>query len=163
MTSSAIDCDVTNRTKTERVGHRDNVKRSSFSSSFMDSLCRVRNKIIHVLSWRTVSALTWVLFWYLFPSLLRNSGNKHQNNLLVSAETVRHSGTLSFSICSSMYIIAVQTIGIHYGLFQYNCTKMLNYVFSHCPKMYIFIIWRQSFSCPLQNLNLLRGHIALCQ
>ena len=34
-----------------------------------------------------------VLFWYLFPSLLRNSGNKHQNNPLVSAETVRHSST----------------------------------------------------------------------
>ena len=40
-----------------------------------------------------MSALTRVLFWYLFPSLLRNSGNKHQNNPLVSAETVRHSST----------------------------------------------------------------------
>ena len=45
---------------------------------------------MYVLSWRTVSALTRVLFWYLFPSLLRNSENKHQNNPLVSAETVRH-------------------------------------------------------------------------
>ena len=34
-----------------------------------------------------------VLFWYLFPTLLRNSGNKHQNNPLVSGETVRHSST----------------------------------------------------------------------
>ena len=59
----------------------------------MDWLCRIRNKIICVLSWRTVSALTWVLCWCLFPSLLRNSGNKHQNNPLVSAETVRHSST----------------------------------------------------------------------
>ena len=49
--------------------------------------------MIYVLSWRTVSALTWVLFWYLFPSLLRKSGNKHQNNHLVSAETIRHSST----------------------------------------------------------------------
>ena len=48
---------------------------------------------MYVLSWRTVSALTRVLFWYLFPLLLRNSGNKHQNNPLVSAETVRHSST----------------------------------------------------------------------
>ena len=32
--------------------------------SFMDDLCRVRNKIMYVLSWRTVSALTGVLFWY---------------------------------------------------------------------------------------------------
>ena len=48
---------------------------------------------MYVLSWRTVSALTRVLLWYLFPSLLRNSVNKHQNNPLVSAETVRHSST----------------------------------------------------------------------
>ena len=33
------------------------------------------------------------LFLCLFPSLLRNSGNKHKNNPLVSAETVRHSST----------------------------------------------------------------------
>ena len=59
----------------------------------MDSLCRARNKIMYVLSWRTVSAPTRVLFWYLFPSLLRNSGNNHQNNPLVSAETIRHSST----------------------------------------------------------------------
>ena len=61
--------------------------------SFMDSLCRVRNKIMYVLSWRTVSVHTRVLFWYFFPSLLLNSGNKHQNNPVVSAETVRHSST----------------------------------------------------------------------
>ena len=48
---------------------------------------------MYVLSWRTISALTQVLFWCLFPSLLRNSGNKHQNNPLVSAETVRNSST----------------------------------------------------------------------
>ena len=62
-------------------------------SSFMEPLCRVRNKIMYVLSRWTVSALTRVLIWCLFPSLLRNSGNKHQNNPLVSAETVRHSST----------------------------------------------------------------------
>ena len=48
---------------------------------------------MYVLAWRTVSALTRVLVWYLFPLSLRNSGNKHQNNPLVSAETVRHSST----------------------------------------------------------------------
>ena len=48
---------------------------------------------MYVLSWSTVSALTLVLFWSLFPSLLRNSGNKHQNNPLVSAEKVRHAST----------------------------------------------------------------------
>ena len=40
-----------------------------------------------------VSVLTRELFWCLFPSLLHNAGNKHQNNPLVSAETVRHSST----------------------------------------------------------------------
>ena len=48
-------------------------------------VCRVRNIILYVLLWRTVNALTRVLFWCLFPSLLRNSGNKHQNSPLVSA------------------------------------------------------------------------------
>ena len=79
--------------KTERMRHGADVLRSSFLSSFMDPSCRVWNKIMYVLSWRTVSALTRVLFWCLFPSLLRNSGNKHQNDPLVSAETVRHSST----------------------------------------------------------------------
>ena len=57
-----------------------------------------KNIIMYVLSWRNVSVLTRVLFWCLFPSLLRNSGNKHQNNPLVSAETVRHSSYTLFSI-----------------------------------------------------------------
>ena len=49
---------------------------------------------MYVLSWRTVFALTpRVLFWCLFSSLLRNSGNKHKNNTLVSTETVRHEST----------------------------------------------------------------------
>ena len=51
------------------------------------------SKIMYVLSWRPVSALTRVLFGYLFHSLLRYSGNKHQNNPLVSIEIVRHSST----------------------------------------------------------------------
>ena len=38
-------------------------------SSFMEPLCRVRNKIMYVLSRWTVSALTRVLIWCLFPSL----------------------------------------------------------------------------------------------
>ena len=47
-------------------------------ASFLDLSCRVRNKI-------KLLFFTRVLFWCLFPSLLRNSGNKHQNNTLVSA------------------------------------------------------------------------------
>ena len=75
--------------------HQQNVKRAREKRgwcvkilvlvSFMDSLCRVRNKIMYVLLWRTVYALTRVLYRCLFPSLLRNSGNQHQNNPLVSA------------------------------------------------------------------------------
>ena len=60
-------------------------------SSFMESFCCVRNKIMYVLSWWTISLLTRVLFWCLFPSLLRNSENKLQNKPFVNAETVRHS------------------------------------------------------------------------
>ena len=60
-------------------------------SSFIDSLCRVRDKIMYVLSWWTLYALTRVLFWCLFPSVLRNSGNEKQHNPRVSTETVRHS------------------------------------------------------------------------
>ena len=83
--------------------HLQNVQRASETrgwcvkilvlAPFIDPLCHVTNKIMYVLSWRTVSALTRVLFWCLFPSLLRNSGNKHQNNPLVSAKTVRHAST----------------------------------------------------------------------
>ena len=58
--------------------HQQNIKRASETrglcvkilvlASFMDSLCRVRNEIMYVLLWRTVYALTQVLFWCLFPS-----------------------------------------------------------------------------------------------
>ena len=65
--------------------HQQNVKRASETrglcvnilvlGSFMDSLCRGRNEIMYVLLWRTVYALTRVLFWCLFPLLLRNEIN----------------------------------------------------------------------------------------
>ena len=48
---------------------------------------------MYVLEWRTVSALTRGLFWCLFPELRSNEGNKYQNNIRVSAETVRHEST----------------------------------------------------------------------
>ena len=49
--------------------------RTAFLSS--SNLCCVRNKIIYVLSWRTVYGLIRLLLWCLLPSLFRNSGNKH--------------------------------------------------------------------------------------
>ena len=77
----------------KRARHGDDVWWSLFLASFMDSLCRARNEIMYVLLWQTVYALTRVLFWCLFPSLLCNSWNKHQNNTPVSAYTVCHTGT----------------------------------------------------------------------
>ena len=56
---------------------------------------RYDNKIMFVLSRRTVSTLTRVLLRCLSPSLPHNSGNKHQNNPLVSVQTVRHSSSYS--------------------------------------------------------------------
>ena len=50
-------------------------------------------RIMYVLSWRTVSAPTRRLFWYLLHKLQSNKGNKHQNNTQVSAETVHHEST----------------------------------------------------------------------
>ena len=37
-------------------------------------------------------------FWCLFPELLSNEGNKHQNETQVSAETVRHESRCIISI-----------------------------------------------------------------
>ena len=48
---------------------------------------------MHVLKWWTVSVLTRVLFWCLFPKLWSNEGNKHQNNTLVNTKTVGHENT----------------------------------------------------------------------
>ena len=45
------------------------------------------------------------LFWYWSPSLLHNSGNEHQNNPLVSAETVRHSSTYIILYIFMLYCI----------------------------------------------------------
>ena len=80
--------------------------RSSFLSSFMDSLYRVRNKMIYVCTLVTncFCAHSSVIFVFFFPSLLRNLGNKHQNNPPEGTETVCHSSTLfSTYICISSY------------------------------------------------------------
>ena len=50
-------------------------------------------RMMFVLEWRIVSALTRGLFWCLFPELRSNEGNKYQNNIRVRAETVRHEST----------------------------------------------------------------------
>ena len=48
---------------------------------------------MHVLEWRTVSALTIGLFLCFFPELRSNEWNKHKNNTWVSAETIRYEST----------------------------------------------------------------------
>ena len=85
--------------------HKQNVNRASktwsrcvrivFLSSHICFWCHVKNKIMYVLSWRTVYALTRVSFLSRFISLIASQcrGNKHQNNTLVRAKTVRHSST----------------------------------------------------------------------
>ena len=74
---------------TEQVRHGVGMW-GSFLSSFLGSSCHVKNKMIYVLLWQTVYALTWVLSWCLFDSLLCNSGDKYQTNSLLSVGTVHH-------------------------------------------------------------------------
>ena len=45
----------------------DDMWKSSFVSSFTDTLDHVRNKTMYVVEWRTVYALNWDIFWCLFP------------------------------------------------------------------------------------------------
>ena len=59
--SSAIECDVNREGQTQ-----GRCVKIVVLSSFMDSSCRVRNKVMYVLS---VHALTRVLIWCLFPPL----------------------------------------------------------------------------------------------
>ena len=47
--------------------------KSCFWPSFMGFSCRIRNRIIFILLWRTVHALSRGLFWCLYPSLLHSS------------------------------------------------------------------------------------------
>ena len=85
--------------------------------------------MICVLSWRTVSALIRVLICCLFPSLLRYSGHKHQNNPLVNAETVCH---------SSIYIILYET--------WFNMPKKLCNVWISRQD---FLVQKRFYYCPV--------------
>ena len=65
-------------------------------SSFMDSLCRVRNKILHVPSWRTASAITLECYFGIYLPPWFATREKHQYIPPLSAETVCHSSTYIF-------------------------------------------------------------------
>ena len=86
-----------NKTRTSETRER-RVKVDVFLSSFMYSLCRVRNKILYVLSWRTVSALIRVLFWY-------------SNYPLISSETVSHSSTYTIFYVFLVIVLKRQSWG----------------------------------------------------
>ena len=73
----------------------------------MDSLCRVRNKIVY--SRGELFLRTPECYLCLIPSF-RNAENEHKNNPLVSAEAVRHSSTLVIlyifiDLCTSAFLI----------------------------------------------------------
>ena len=72
--------------------------------------CHVRNKIMCVLSWRTQNSLTRPHTAWLFPSLLRNSGNSHEVRRLVSEFRIRHSSPYII-----LYIRAVFTNALDPG------------------------------------------------
>ena len=74
----------------------------------------------------TVSALTRVLFWCLFPSLLCNLGNKHQNNPLVSTETVCQKSTyiILYIIHVFLYWDSTDVTGDKVDLYD-SCVVML--------------------------------------
>ena len=79
------------------------------------------------LSWRTVYALTWVLFWCL------SAVYKHQNNPLVNAQTVHHS---SPNIIRNIYVMADEISWYWASRFFLRSTKNLNYpVPSRCRRM----------------------------
>ena len=129
--SSEIDCDVISRTKTERVRHGDDVWRSSFVSSFMESLCHVSNKKCMYSRDELFLRSIECYFWCLFPSLLHNSGNKQKNKPLVSAETVRHSSTfiIHYIVCDFANMVCKEgwVKSIKYGI-NYNYSMLRSLV-----------------------------------
>ena len=113
--SSEIDCDVIIGIKTEQVRHRGN-DRHFYHHLWIHYV--VRNKIMHVLSWRTVSAPTQVLFCVYFPRCSATREITHKNNPLMSTETVRHLST---------YIILYEMAKAIMSLMLYECWKNTNH------------------------------------
>ena len=122
---------------------------------------------MYVLSWRTVSALTVVLFWCLFPLLLRNSWNKHKNNPLVSAETVPHSSAYIILYLSDKWstFASVVLYGQNGGHFQMHFLewKCMNFkedstefyfpkgLINNIPILVQIMTWNQSDNKPLSE------------
>ena len=64
-----------------------------FFCSHTEDITKYKYRILYVLEWRTVYALTKGLYWCLFPELRNNEVNIKQNNTQMSAWTVRHEST----------------------------------------------------------------------
>ena len=86
-------CDVISNRLWRHQRNENRFSKIVILSSFMDSLYRVRNKIVTNGFCAHSSAFSCI-----FTSLLRNSGNKRKNNHLMRTETIRHSST-PFSMC----------------------------------------------------------------
>ena len=74
-------------------------------------------------------------FWHSFPSLLCNSGNKHQNNTLVSAWTVRHSSTYII-----LYVVGPAPTGDDPAISEWSMSLLPNKVWL------ILKVWQYSLS-----------------
>ena len=149
MTSSAIDSGVS-RTETELARHGDDVWISSFLSSFIGALCRVRNEIMYLLSWLTLSALTRVLFLCVYPELRSNEGNKHKRNPVVSAETVRHPSAYIIPYIYIIYIYIYIYIYTNYvGIISIDSQRNGN----HLPHLKIQCVWFSGISKLCRHLD----------
>ena len=115
--------------------HQQNVKRASQTRGWCDFsviyglVVSCKNKIMYVRLWRTIYALTRVLFWCLFPSLLRN---KHQNNPLVTAWTGRHAST--YIILYLYRISKSEPCATSLGLGWNNVNYLYGFVFVNMSK-----------------------------
>ena len=102
---------------------------------------------MYVISWRAVSALTRVLTWYLFPSLLCNSENKHQNNPLVSAETICHSSTYIIIYLSFIYMITRL-----FFVMRYKAYSTRDKIYCKCKRTILWLstphICCSHYTCP---------------
>ena len=89
-------------------------------------LWHVRNKIMYVLSSQTVSALTRGLFLCLFPSLLRNSGNKQKITLLWALKQfVTRVHTLFYIYCTYSMISDKARLKVRLWTHNGQCTNEL--------------------------------------
>ena len=115
-------------------GTWEDVWRFKFLSSFMDLLCHAKNNVMYVLPWWTNSALPRVLFWCLFPLLLRNLRNKHQNNPLLSTKTGHD---------LSLYVILYL---LHYTIwysivYTYLLVTVVPVVVHWCCSLEFYMLW----------------------